>query len=523
MSPEQLEGKDADARSDIFSFGAVLYEACTGKRAFEGKTTASTIAAILAAEPPAISSIQPMTPPALDAVVKTCLAKDPEDRFQSVHDLKLQLKWMAEGGSQFGTSAPVIAGRRSRERMWMMAAAGLALLAIGGIASGVFFSNRAASLRRVVRAQIRAPEHYAFAPVGVSNRNVVSPDGRMIAFIATGEGKQLLFVRGLNDATAVALAGSDEAYYPFWSADSRFIGFFANGRMKKVEATGGVVQNICDAPYGRGGTWNRNGVILFTPGIHDVIYRVSDGGGQPTPVTRVKTPGSFAGGRWPYFLPDGKHFLYSANEGNEQRSKVMAASLDSSDAQVILDEPTNAEYANGQLFYMKDGNLVRQAFDVRGLRVTGNPVPVASGVDYFAPKQLGNFSVSDQGVLVYRTAYDAPSQFVWLDRSGNQVGTLGEPGVFYGSRLSPDGRQVVLARPDPVEKNNGDLWLMKVEGGTLSRLTLHPRALYSASWSPDGKQLAIGAIPAQLQILAANGSGSAKAITTAEQSSAVSD
>ena len=524
MSPEQLDGKEADARSDIFSLGAVLYEACTGKRAFEGKTTASTIAAILAAEPPVISSIRPMTPPVLDSVVKTCLAKDPDDRFQSVHDLKLQLKWIAEGGSQFGTPAPVATRRQSRERTWIIATALCALLAIAGLASAWIYSNRIASLRRVVRAQIGPPVRYAFAPSASFNHNVISPDGRMIAFIALGEGKQLLFVRQLNETSAVSLAGTDGAYYPFWSPDSRFIGFFANGKLKKVDAVGGVVQNLCDAPFGRGGTWNRDGVILFTPGIHDVVYRVPDGGGQTSPVTKFNTPGRFAGGRWPYFLPDGKHFLYSANEGDDQHAKVMAASLDSLKTHVVLNETTNVEYVNGQLFYMKDGNLVRQPFDAGALKLTGNPIPVASGVEYYAPKQLGNFSVSENGVLIYRTVYDAPTQFVWLDRSGKQLGSIGQPMVSSGARLSPDGHSVLLQRPDATDKSNVDLWLMNVDRGTLSRFTFDPKPVYAGAWSPDGKQLAIGTVPGQVKIVAANGSGNAKAVTQTEQASAtVSD
>jgi len=523
MSPEQLEGKEADARSDIFSLGAVLYEACTGKRAFEGKTTASTIAAILAAEPPAISSVQPMTPPVLDSVVKTCLAKDPDDRFQSVHDVKLQLKWIAEGGSQFGTPAPVLARRQSRERTWIMATAVCALLAVVGLASAWINSSKIALSRSVVRAQIGPPDRYAFVPAAAFNHNVVSPDGRMIAFIAAGEGKQLLFVRRLNNAAAVLLAGTDGAYYPFWSPDSRFIGFFANGKLKKIEAGGGVVQNICDAPYGRGGTWNREGVILFTPGIHDVVYRVPDGGGQPSPATKIKTPGRMAGGRWPYFLPDGKHFLYAANEGNDQRSKVMAASLDSPEVKVILDETTNVEFADGHLFYMKDGNLVMQPFDVGALKLTGNPVAVASGVEYYFPKQLGNFSVSENGVLIYRTAYDSPTQFVWLGHSGKQSGSLGEPMASFGARLSPDAHSLVVARPDPGDKSMVDLWMMNTDRGTLSRFTFHPLAAYTAAWSPDGKQLALGAAPSRVQIVASNGSGNAKAITQVEQNSSVSD
>jgi Tol biopolymer transport system component len=523
MSPEQLEGKEADARSDIFALGAVLYEACTGRRAFEGKTTASTIAAILAAESPAMSSIQPMTPPVLDSVVRTCLSKDADDRFQNAHDLKLQLKWIAEGGSQFGTPSPVIARRRQRQHLWIAAATVLALLAIGGIASAVFYSRKADHLRRVVWAQIGPPDHYSFGQAAAINHNVISPDGRMIAFIAQGEGKQLLWVRRLNDARATPLSGTDGAYYPFWSPDSRFIGFFANGKMKKVDANGGVVQNICDAPFGRGGTWNREGVILFAPGIHDVIYRVSDGGGQAKPVTKINTPGVFAGGRWPYFLPDGRHFLYVAHEGNEQKAKVMAASLDSSDTHVVLDESTNVEYANGNLFFVKDGNLVAQSFDLRGQRLKENPVPVASGVEYFLPKSLGNFSVSENGPLVYRAAYQSPSKFAWLDRSGKQLGSVGELGVYFVGRLSPDGHTVAISRPDPVDKTTVDLWLMDTARGTLSRFTFHPLAFYSAAWSPDGRQLAIGGASMKVQVTAANGSGNTRTMTSTELGGTVAD
>jgi Tol biopolymer transport system component len=293
--------------------------------------------------------------------------------------------------------------------------------------------------------------------------------------------------------------------------------------MKKVEANGGVVQNICDAPYGRGGTWNREGVILFAPGIHDVVYRVPEGGGRATPVTKINTPGVFAGGRWPYFLPDGRHFLYMANEGNEQKGKVMAASLDSSDTHVVLDESTNAEYANGHLSFVKDGNLVAQSFDLRGQRLKGNPVPVVSGVEYFPPKSLGNFSVSENGLLVYRAAYQSHSKFTWLDRSGRQLGSVGEPGVYFAGRLSPDGHTVAVSRPDPVDKTRGDLWLMDTARGTLSRFTFHPLGLYSAAWSPDGRQLAIGGVSMKIQVTAANGSGTTKTITPNELGSNVTD
>ena len=507
MSPEQLEGRDADTRSDIFALGAVLYEMATGKRAFTGKTQASIVAAILASEPQPISTVQPMSPPALDRVVKGCLAKDPDERFQTVHDVKLQLKWIAEGGSQAGVPAPVAAKRKNRERILIGALILCGLMAAAGIASSILFWRKADSLRRVVRAQIGPPEHYSFTSLNASNHAVISPDGSTIAFIAENGGTQLLWVRPLQAASAQPLAGTETAYYPFWSPDSKFIGFFAAGKLKKVEASGGVVQTLCDAPYGRGGSWNRDGVILFTPNIHDVIYRVPDGGGQPVAVTKVQKAGTCAGARWPYFLPDGRHFLYVGTEGDDIVGKVYAASLDSQDTKLILGDNTNAAYANGYLFFVKDGNLVAQPFDPDHLTLSGNPAPVASKVEYYDGKSLGNFSVSDNGILIYRSTFSSLSRMVWLDRTGKQLATLGDPVNYAGGRLSPDGRTVVVARDDPANPSVSDLWLFDVPRRIFSRLTFHPATFYTAAWSPDGSRLAIAAFATKVQIISANGSG----------------
>ena len=513
MSTEQIEGKEADPRSDIFALGAVLYEMATGIRAFNGKTQASVIAAILAAEPQPISAVRPMSPPALDRVVKVCLAKDPDERFQTVHDLKLQLQWIVEGGSQAGVPAPVAARRKNRELALLAGAIMCAILGGLGIAGSIIFSKKADSLRRVVRAQIGAPEKYSLTSLNNSNQVALSPDGNAIAFIAEGEGKQFLFVRPLQAATAQPLAGTDGAYYPFWSPDSKFIGFFANGKLKKVDASGGVVQSLCDSPFGRGGSWNRDGVILFAPGIHDAIYRVLDNGGQPVVVTKAKKAGVYAGARWPYFLPDGKHFLYVGTEGDDFRGRLYVASLDSPEAKLIDDNNSAAAYSNGYIFFVKDGNLVAQPFDPGRLTASGNPVPIANKVEYFEGKSQGDFAVSQNGILVYRSAYSSPSRLVWLDPSGKQVATLGEPGNYFSPRLSPDGRTVVLSREDPTDPGKNDLWLLDVQRAIFSRLTFHPAVSYTAVWSPDSTHLAISSLGTKAQIVPASGSGTPVTVT----------
>ncbi|HSS43711.1 MAG TPA: protein kinase, partial [Thermoanaerobaculia bacterium] len=283
MAPEQLEGKEADARTDIFAFGALLYEMATGQKAFTGRTQASLIGAILRDDPPAISTLAPMTPPALNRVVKTCLAKDPEDRFQTAHDVKLQFQWIAEGGSVFGLPAPVAARRRSRERLaWVVAT--VATAAALGLAA-LLLRNRPEP-SRMVQSLILPPEKSAFffddGPI------VLSPDGTRLAFVAaTAEGKNVLWVRPLNGMTAQPLAGTERAGYPFWSPDSRNIGFFAGRKLKKIDASGGPPQTLCDASLGRGGTWNPDGQIVFSPSPRDPLYRVSAAGGAATPITEL--------------------------------------------------------------------------------------------------------------------------------------------------------------------------------------------------------------------------------------------
>src|SRR5215467_8387008 len=263
MAPEQLEGKEADARTDLFAFGEVLYEMAAGRPAFAGKTKASLIAAILSAEPAAISTLQPMTPPALERLVRGCLEKDPDERWQTAHDLKLQLRAIAEGEAQVGAPAPVAAQRKKREGVL---AAVAAAAVIAAIFLGVMYWNRASGTERLIRAYIRPAANSSFALFGNQSGFAVSPDGKRLAYVASApDGKNSLWVRQVDSLQAQPLAATEGAGFPFWSPDSRFIGFFANGKLRKIEASGGPSLALCDVNFGRGGSWGTSGEIVFSP------------------------------------------------------------------------------------------------------------------------------------------------------------------------------------------------------------------------------------------------------------------
>jgi Tol biopolymer transport system component len=492
MAPEQLEGHEADARSDIFSFGAVLYEMATGKRAFDGKTTASVIAAVLAAEPAPISSLQPLTPPALERLIKICLAKDPDERFQSAHDLSLQLKWISEAGSQAGVAAPVAAHRRSRERFaW----------ALIGIVAGVLIAAALAfvfarsylndqPMPNVARFIISLPpEVVNFAEISPS------PDGRLLAFVAVSkDGARQIWLRPLDGVVAQPLTGTDGASYPFWSPDSRYLAFFEAGTLKKVAISGGIPQTLCSAADARGGSWNSDGVIVFGAGGAP-LWKVSEVGGAPSPLTTLDRSLDEIGRGYPWFLPDGRHFLYgSLRSSFVAKVWLCVGSLDSNESKCLLQADSPAVYAPpGDLLYMHGGTLMAQAFDAQRLVTTGDAVPIAESLQTFSggspDARRQSFSVSENGILAYVSA-GAPAQteLQWFDRSGKKLGTIGQPAGYCCPSLSPDGTRLAADVVDP-QFGTRDIWLFDLNRATASRFTFDPTDEVSPLWSSDGSQI----------------------------------
>ena len=442
MAPEQLEGREADSRTDIFAFGALLYEMATGKRAFRGESHASLISSIMATEPPPVSSLAPMAPPALDRVVRRCLAKDPDGRWQSARDVALELDEIARAPVTATAAGP---GPRRRDFAGWIVAAGL-LLALLAALFGPW--RRAPSAPAApVRFTVSPPRDTAF-----QGMLALSPDGRRLAFVATtADGRDLLWTRALDSLESRALEGTDGANYPFWSPDGRFLAFFAGGKLKKIEATGGSPQTLCDAAAPRGGSWGSTGTIVFAANAGGQIERVAEAGGQATPLPHLtsKRDGDFFF-RWPSFLPDGNRFLYFTFAADTGRAGLSVASLDSPDTTWVTASDSGAAYvSSGFLFYRVGDRLMSQAFDAGQLRVTGEPVPFVEDVWWDGISTLATaFSTSSGGIVAYQTGGLSSTRLLWHDRSGKELGSVGPPGAYFEPALSPDGRWLAVARAD---------------------------------------------------------------------------
>jgi eukaryotic-like serine/threonine-protein kinase len=476
MAPEVLQGAEADARSDIFSFGCVLYEMTTGRRAFDGKSQVGLLAAILEKDPEPIRVSHPLTPRALEHVIQRAMEKNPEDRWQSVADIRGELKWIAENGTPADAPVAAVARPYRREQLAWIA---MAVMAIAAVVLAIGFIRRAPAPARVLRATIAAPDKRSFEPFSFA----LSPDGAKLAFVASNseEGAQL-WVRSLSSATAQPLAGTEDADFPFWSPDSRFIGFFAAGKLKTVDAGGGAVLTLADAPLGRGGSWGPDGTILYAPAASSSIFRIPQSGGTPRQATTPdkSTPISQ---RWPYFLPDGRHFIFWAL--TISNGALYLGSLDSPVTTQITQCPARAQYLNGRLVYIRDGNLLAQTIDLKKVALVGEPVSIAEQVAT-DDRGAGAFSLSGDGKMVFIGGGGSASILGIFDRTGKQVAAV-DTGTFVTGYFSPDGKKVAASRNNP--GRGMEIMIYDLVRSTKTQFTFAQSRDDDPVWSPDGSKI----------------------------------
>jgi serine/threonine protein kinase/Tol biopolymer transport system component len=482
MAPEQLEGRTVDARADIFSFGAVLYEMASGQPPFAGTSRASVIAAILDREPTPLGAVLPLTRPALERVAQKCLAKDPAARWQTADDLADELRWIA-GADSRGT-ATVAKARRDR-RPWM--AAGLFALIV--TAAGVAFINararRPVEPPRTFRFEISPPPDTAFQP-----QMSMSPDGRQLAFVASArDGVRLLWLRSLDSPAARALPGTAGASQPFWSPDSQTLGFFVDGKLKKMSIAGGLPETIWESGTSvtQGAWWGPGNVILAAI-RGGGLFRLSANGGQAVQVTTMDPSRMELAHGWPQLLPDGRHFLYRIASGRREYAGIYLGSLDSRDHRRLVNVDSNPLYVEpGYLLFHREGALVVQQFDVRRLELTGQPEVVADQLASNLINGRSLFAASDTGILAFRHA--DPTRLVWIDREGHQLGSLGPPGHYSSLSLSRDQKYLAVSRSDP-NTSTEQVWLIDVNSGAASQFTFDPSSQTEPIWSPDGRHVA---------------------------------
>jgi serine/threonine protein kinase len=481
MAPEQIEGREADARTDIFAFGAVLYEMVTARRAFQGKSQVSVMAAIIDQEPEPVSAIQPATPFLFGHCIRTCLAKNPDDRWQHAGDLRIQLELIRSGAAQ---PAPVKAPSTTKigRLAW-------------GIAAGLFATTIALAATRLLRPATAPPQRISFeieTPSAASPlQNAISPDGTRLATIVSGTGSpNLLWVRALDNLSGQVLPGTDNAQHPFWSPDGRTLGFFADGKLKKIDRLGSPPLILCDAPVGAGGTWSREGVIVFAPDQNGPLFRVSATGGVPVAVTALDLSAAESSHRFPFFLPDGDHFLYTVLSSKEGQAGIYVGSLSSMERTKLIGSSTlKAAFAapDHLLFMQGTDTVMAQRFDPRRLELEGDPFPaVAESIGFNLSNSAAGFSVSENGILAYRSGNTTGRQLTWLDESGRPAGALGVPGTYLSPAISGNGQRVAVERRDGI---TGDIWLFDPVRGTSSRFTFDPGIDTAPLWSPDSRRI----------------------------------
>jgi eukaryotic-like serine/threonine-protein kinase len=504
MAPEQISGGRIDDRTDIFAFGALLYELATGQRAFEGDDRGDLIVKILDRNPLALSERVTTVPPAFERVVKKCMAKDPDERWQSARDLLDELKWI-DAMRPSATVAPGAPGRRSR-RFTLVAAAAVTIGALGA-AAGYFTSP--AKQPPVVKLALLPPDGAQFG------NYAVSPDGTRVVFAALSGGVTQLWTRSLDALTAQPLAGTTDPHDPVWSPDGQWIAFFADAKLKRIAASGGSVQTICDAPDGRGASWNDSGVIVFAANILGALSKVPASGGKPTAVTTLDAGRQEDSHRQPFFLPDGRHFLFIARSAKREDSRVDIGSLDSAERIPLLNIESKAVYTPpGYVLFLSggtEGGLMALPFDARRLRASGDPIPV----DAQMPFDVSSFSASSTGVLAFTSV--PVHRLMWFDRSGKPLPIASSADRISNIGLSADATRVAARR---FFQGNYDIWVIDVARGITSRVTSSPAPDGAPVWSPDGERIAFSSERGKagsIYVAEASGTGGEELVLSSDQ------
>ena len=493
MAPEQVEGKNADARTDIFAFGTVLYEMATARPAFSGKTRASLIASILVSEPVPMSTLQPLTPPALERVVKFCVAKDPDARWQSAQDLKVQLEWILEGGSQVGVPVPVSRRRKKREQLvWILAGLFAVALAVFGIRD----YERSRQTPPVIRFEIFPPEQHSFNDLRVR----VSPDGRKLAIgVTDAEGKTSLWSRSLDDAFARELPGTDSAGIPIWSGDSRFLLFLADGKLKKTDTQGGLPDVLCDVKKMDVGSLSSAGTLLLSHSVTIIpeeqrfpIWQMNSDDCSLSPATKLDAAQYDLGHHWPRFLPDGQHFVY-AGLRTDKKHDVLLSALGNNSGVVLVRNGSNPQYAAGYLFFERNGYLFAQPFDLGKLRVTSEPLQVVpEQLSFSGISGVASYDVSNN-VLVYQSQSGVSNRLIVTNDQGRELEKLADSKAWDHVLLSPDGK-MLLASQDDTQTHTSDLWIYSLQHKKWRRFSFEQSVAFHAGvWSPDEQTIAYAA------------------------------
>jgi serine/threonine protein kinase len=520
MSPEQAKGQRVDRRADIWAFGCVLFEMLTGRKPFDGETISEVFASVIKSEPE-WDAIPDATPPSIHRLIRRCLVKDPKQRLRDIGDARIAIEETISGaGDPSGLPregeilhyVPPQGPRLQRYLPWAVATIFFVLFVILA-----YFRSRSPSAQPT-RSLISAPEEASFAFEGGSGGPVLSPDGTQLVFPATdASGKQALWLRPLDSLTAKRLEGTEGATFPFWAPDSRQLGFFQEARLKKIDVTGGPPVTLCEAPIGRGGAWNKDGVIVFAPENSGGLSSVPAAGGTPTALITPKESGGAHSSRWPVFLPDGRHFLYLSGELDSPgtpRLGIYIGMLGSNEQKFLLQADSGALYSPpGYLLFLRGSTLMAQGFDAAGRTLRGGAFPIAENVPSPQLFRLGVFSVSQTGLLVYAKSLGViGGHLVWMDANGKELEKLGQPGVLF-PRLSPDGKQLAYVEVNP-ETQNREIWLMDLSRQAQTRFTFESGASLGPIWSPDGARIAYGSSGASLNItdiLVKNASGTGKA------------